>query len=121
MKNFKSGTYINQGYYRSFQPNFITAENGVRTFEEILLLQKENEEKIKSLGSRSANALKIVTELYKLPIIDANKVASITGISNASAYTLISSMEKCGILSEVTGGRRGRIYMLKKYFDIFNK
>ena len=98
-----------------------TAESGVKTFEEILLLQKENEEKIKSLGSRSANALKVITELYKLPVIDANRVASITGLSNASAYTLISSMEKCGILSEVTGGKRGRVYMLKKYFNIFNK
>lgn len=98
-----------------------TAESGVKTFEEILLLQKENEEKIKSLGSRSANALKVITELYKLPVIDANRVASITGLSNASAYTLISSMEKCGILSEVTGGKRGRVYMLRKYFNIFNK
>ena len=85
------------------------------------MLQKENEEKVKSLGSRSANALKVLTELYKRPIIDANMAANIAEISTASAYTLISNLEKCGILSEVTGGRRGRIHILKKYFDIFNR
>lgn len=98
-----------------------TSDSGVKTFEDILLLQKENEEKVKSLGSRSANALKVLSELYKSPIIDAAKVANVTGISQASAYTLISNLEKCGILLEVTGGKRGRIYIMKKYFDIFNR
>lgn len=110
------------GWFRFFLTGVIeTADSGVKTFEDILNLQKENEEKIKSLGSRSANALKVITELYKRPITDANSVANIAGISNASAYTLISSLEKCGILSEVTGSKRGRIYILKKYFDIFNR
>lgn len=110
------------GWLKFFLNGIIeTADSGVKTFEDILLLQKENEEKIKSLGSRSANALKIVTELYKLPIIDANKAALIADVSTASAYTLISKMESCGILSEVTGSKRGRIYMLKKYVDLFNR
>lgn len=109
------------GWFRFFLTGIIeTAENGVKTFENILSLQKENEEKIKSLGSRSANALKVLTELYKRPIIDANRVADVAEISIASAYTLIASLEKIGILSEVTGGKRGRVYLLKKYFDIFN-
>ncbi len=110
------------GWFKFFLTGVIeTANSGVKTFEDILLLQKENEEKVKSLGSRSANALKVLTELYKRPIIDANMAANIAEISTASAYTLISNLEKCGILSEVTGGRRGRIYILKKYFDIFNR
>ena len=97
-----------------------TADNGVKTFENILCLQKEYEEKIKSLGSRSANALKVVTELYKRPIASANWIAEIADISTASAYKLIRNLEEVGILSEVTGSKRGRIYILKKYVDIFN-
>ena len=109
------------GWFRFFLMGIIeTAENGVKTFENILCLQKENEEKIKSLGSRSANALKVLTELYKRPVASANWIAKIAGISIASAYKLIRSLEEIGILSEVTGGKRGRIYILKKYVDIFN-
>lgn len=110
------------GWFKFFLTGIIeTSKNGVETFEKILHLQKENEEKIKTSGSRSANAMKILTELYKNPLTDAHKVAQITGISLASAYTLISNLEKCGLLQEVTGGRRGRIYILRKYFDIFNR
>ena len=109
------------GWFRFFLIGIIeTAENGVKTFENILCLQKENEEKIKSLGSRSANALKVLTELYKRPVASANWIAKIAEISIASAYKLIRSLEEIGILSEVTGGKRGRIYILKKYVDIFN-
>lgn len=98
-----------------------TANNGVKTFENILALQKENEDKIKTLGSRSANAMKVITELYKKPLADANMVANYANISIPSAYTLITNLEKLGILSEVTGGKRGRVYIFKKYFDIFNR
>lgn len=110
------------GWFKFFLTGIIeTANNGVKTFEDIMRLQKENEDKIKSLGSRSANALRVLAELYKRPVIDASAVSSIAEISIASAYTLISNLEKCGILSEITGGKRGRIYILKKYFDIFNR
>ena len=110
------------GWFKFFLTGIIeTAENGVDTFEHILHLQKENEEKIKTLGSRSANALKVLTQLYKSPIIDTQAVAAIAGISTASSYNLISALEQCGILSEMTGAKRGRIYILKKYFDIFNR
>ena len=108
-------------WFRFFLTGVIeTADNGVKTFENILCLQKEYEEKIKSLGSRSANALKVVTELYKRPIASANWIAEIADISTASAYKLIRNLEDVGILSEVTGSKRGRIYILKKYVDIFN-
>lgn len=97
-----------------------TAEHGVKTFEKILALQKENESKVKLLGSRSANALKIITELYKQPMINATEAANIAKISLASAYTLISELEKLDILNEVTGGKRKKLYIFKKYIDIFN-
>lgn len=96
-----------------------TAENGVKTFENILLLQKQYEECIKKLGSRSANALKVITELYKKPITDATNISNITDLSPASSYKLIEELERLGILKEITGSKRGRIYILKKYIEIF--
>ena len=40
MKNFKSGTKINQGYYKSFQPNFINKAWILDNMEIITLLSK---------------------------------------------------------------------------------
>lgn len=98
-----------------------TADSGVKTFENILILQKKYEECAKTLGSRSANALKVITYLYKYPIIDAGMASKVAEISMVSAYKLIEELEKLNILVETTGGKRGRIYMMKEYVQIFTK
>mgnify|MGYP000855897171 CR=1 FL=1 len=97
-----------------------TADKGVKTFEKILVLQKDIETKIQSLGSRSANALKVINELYIRPIIDANTISEITNLSLVSSYKLITELLRVGVLKEVTGGKRKRIYMFRDYMDIFN-
>ena len=40
MKNFKSGTYINQGYYKSFQPELINKQWLMDDMELMQLLSK---------------------------------------------------------------------------------
>ncbi len=40
MENFNSGTYINQGYYKSFQPNEINRDWGINNLDVISLLSK---------------------------------------------------------------------------------
>ena len=96
-----------------------TAESGIATFDKILQLQKSTEIKLQTLGSRAANAKKVVDYLYKRPIINAEKISEITGISMPTAYKLIVDLERLEILKEITGGQRGRTYVYDKYFQIF--
>ncbi len=42
MKNFKAGTYINQGYYKSFQPEVINKKWEINNMELIQLLGEAN-------------------------------------------------------------------------------
>ena len=97
-----------------------TAETGVNTFNRILELEKENESIIQQMGSRSANAMTVVKDLYIRPIIDAKRVCQICGTSLASAYNLIADLESRGILSEITGGKRNCLYAMQKYMTLFN-
>lgn len=96
-----------------------TAQQGVDTFSKLLTLQKDYEEKVKNTGSRSANALKVITHMYNSPIIDASAITEITGLTHASAYKLIAELEKNEILKEITGAKRGRNYILSEYVNIF--
>ena len=96
-----------------------TAESGIATFDKILQLQKSTETQLQTLGSRAANAKKVVDYLYKRPIINAEKISEITGISMPTAYKLIVDLERLEILKEITGGQRGRTYVYDKYFQIF--
>lgn len=96
-----------------------TAKNGINTFDSILKLQKEVEAKLQTLGSRSYNAQLILNHLYQRPIIDAQKVKDLTGLSSPSVYKLIEELEKLEVLTEITGAKRGKIYLFREYTKLF--
>lgn len=110
---------INQ-WFKFFLVGIIqTAESGIITFDKILQLQKATENDLQKLRSKAANAKKVVDYLYKRPIINAEKVSEITGISMPTAYKLIVDLEKIEVLKEITGLQRGRTYIFDKYLQIF--
>jgi Fic family protein len=119
LMNVREKNDINQ-WFKFFLVGIIeTTKKGISTFDSILQLQKQNDTKIQSLGSRAANAQKITNYLYQRPVINADKVSEIAGISMPSAYKLIGVMEEIGILKEVTGGQRGRVYVFEDYIKLF--
>ncbi len=96
-----------------------TTKSGINTFDSILKLQKEVEVKLQTLGSRSHNAQLILNHLYQKPIIDAQKVKELTNLSSPSVYKLIDELEKLEILTEITGAKRGKIYLFREYTKLF--
>lgn len=119
LMNVREKNDINQ-WFKFFLVGIIeTAKKGISTFDDILQLQKQNDIKIQSIGSRAANAQKITNYLYQKPVINAEKVSKISGLSMPSSYKLIETMEKIEILKEVTGGQRGRMYVFEDYLKLF--
>jgi Fic family protein len=98
-----------------------TARSGIATFDAILQLQKDVDALVQPLGSRAENARKVIRSLYVRPLTNADRVADATGLSMKSAYKLISDMERIGILTEVTGGKRGRMYVFDRYLGLFTR
>lgn len=96
-----------------------TAKKGVDTFDEVLKLKHNSELKIQTLGSRANNAQKILHYLLKHPMIEVNKVIGITEVSQRTAYSLIADLENLEILKEVTGAKRGKIYVFKDYLNLY--
>ena len=96
-----------------------TAKGSISTFDSILKLQKEVETKTQTLGSRSKNAQLIINYLFQRPIIDAQKVKEITELSSPSVYKLIDELESLEIIEEITGAKRGKIYLFRDYTKLF--
>jgi Fic family protein len=97
-----------------------TARSGIATFDSILKLQKSVDSRLQTLGSREAKARKILNHLYQRPIIhDIEKVREIAEVSSAPAYKLTSDLEQLGILKEITGGKRGKVYAFDDYLKLF--
>lgn len=108
------------GWFKFFLTGVIeTAAKGIATFDRILKLQKATAAKVQTLGPRAGNARKVVESLYNRPMINAHQVRQVTGLSKPATYTLIGKLEELGILSEVTGAQRGRVYVFSEYLDLF--
>jgi Fic family protein len=97
----------------------VIAEDGIRTFKDIINLRYRYEEKIMTLGSRSKKAQKLLLFMFSNPIIDNKKIMKELGISFNSANRLIKTLVNLGLLTEITGFSRNRMFQLKKYLDLF--
>jgi Fic family protein len=96
-----------------------TAQSGISTFDKILKLSKEIEEKLQTRGGRAVSAYRLMDYLYTQPLLNAERVSKGIQQSLTSAYKLIQDLGKLGILVEVTGNRRGKTYIFIEYFDLF--
>lgn len=96
-----------------------TAKNSIETFDKILKLQNDVDKKLQKLGSRTNNARTVMIYMYQHPLINAQKVSSITNLSMPSTYKLISELEKLKILKELTGAKRHRLFYFPNYIKIF--
>lgn len=108
------------GWVKFFLEGVIeTANNGTETLNKVLTLKQSYGEIVKTMGSKSANGLKLLDYLYQHPFVDTKQVASILSVSFPSASTLLKEMQGKGMLSEITGAQRGKKYVLKQYLQAY--
>jgi Fic family protein len=96
-----------------------TAKKGVTTFDGIMQLQKILEIKIKTLGSRSGDAKKVIDYLYTQPVIGVNNVQKIIQKSNVTSYKLLNTLEEMQILKQASGAQRNKLFIFSEYISLF--
>lgn len=98
-----------------------TAADGIKTFKDIVNLRQRYESKIMTMGIRAKNAQKLLLFMFSRPIASNKTVEKELEISFNSANRLIKSLMDLGMLKEITGHTRNRLFVLKEYLDLFKK
>lgn len=98
-----------------------TSKDSVETFRKIIDVRRRYEEKIMTLDARAKKAQKLLLYMFSQPIVSNKAVIKELGISFNSANRLIKSLADLGILTEITGFSRNRLFVLKEYLDLFRK
>lgn len=96
-----------------------TAEKGKETFHEIQKIREEAERKILELGKKAKNARKLLTLLYKRPIVSVNEIAEFLQITHQTANALVKDLVGLELLKEITGYRRNRVFAFGRYLALF--
>ncbi|MBP7152649.1 MAG: Fic family protein [Paludibacteraceae bacterium] len=99
-----------------------TASIALDTLKQVTELKANIEkEKIMSMGKRSKTALELLHYLFKKPVVNVREVQEKTNLSAKAANDLIKVFLNEGILREITGFQRNRIFVFDKYMNLFNK
>ncbi|MBC7757738.1 MAG: Fic family protein [Phormidesmis sp. FL-bin-119] len=96
------------------------SKKGVEIFDGILQLQKNIDIQIRTLGSRAKDAQLLIEYLYQQPIVDASRIEAITKKGKTANYRLLSDLEQLGILKEISGRGRNKLYAFTQYLTLFD-
>ena len=73
------------------------------------------------LGRKIPIAKRVVNHLYSFPVVSAADIEVDLKISKQTANSIINELVKIGILKEITGQKRSRIYQFDEYIKLFGK
>jgi Fic family protein len=108
------------GWFHFFLDGVLdTAISGVETFRSIIQLRNSFETRLASLGNRQWNAQRLLTQMFSQPVLSVSEMATILGASPPTVYTLVADLEQLGLLEEITGGKRGKLYAMREYLALF--
>jgi Fic family protein len=96
-----------------------TATKGRAVFQQVLTLRTEAEQAVLTLGKRAANGREMLNLLYRRPVVSAADVETALSVSTPTANALIREFQDLGLLQEITGQQRGRLYAFDRYLSLF--
>ncbi len=89
------------------------------TIRRILSLREEHRILVmERLGRAAADGYRVLDRLYRQPFLSVADVPGITGTNYPAANRLVARLVEIGVLEEITGGRRNRVYRYSPYMQV---
>ena len=90
----------------------VQSERSVKLIDRVLSMRQSLME-----GESNQNRRAVIDALFDNPYMMVSDVMAVTGLTRPGALKLIFSMEEDGLLKEVSGRERGRVYLAKSIRD----
>jgi len=98
------------------------AAEAIVTSNKVVELREKDLHKVSELGRASKNAIVLLKNLYRIPIINVRKIEEVADLSREAANRLVDRFVKIGILIPKDKGRRyGRLFVYKDYLSLFEE
>ncbi|MBU1314483.1 MAG: Fic family protein [Alphaproteobacteria bacterium] len=114
------------GAWEAWLDFFLTgvADTANRAFDaatRIVELFKQDRERITLESDRAGSALRIHDLFQQNPYLTANQLVHQTGLSAPTVNAALADLERLGIVEEVTGRKRGRVFSYRGYLAILSE
>lgn len=98
------------------------AGEAIETSNKVIELREKDLHKVSELGRASKNAIVLLKNLYKIPIINVRKIEEVADLSREAANQLVDRFVKLGILAPKDKDKRyGRLFVYKDYLNLFEE
>ncbi len=98
-----------------------TANQAFDAATRIVELFKADRERITAESERAGSALRIHDLFQQNPYLTANLLVDRTGLSAPTVNAALADLKRLGIVDEVTGRRRGRVFGYRRYLAILSE
>lgn len=115
-----------QGAWEAWLEFFLkgVAETANQAFDAaagIVDLFKADRERINAGKDRSGSALRVHELLQQHPFVTAGQLTKRTGLTMPTVNAALADLVRLGIVEEVTGRRRGRVFGYRNYLRLLNE
>ena len=98
-----------------------TSEQAIASALRLIALLDADRKKIETLGRPAASVLRVFHYAQTHPILSIAPTAEKTGSTFPTVAAAIDHMQRLGILHEITGRQRHRLFAYRSYMDILNE
>ena len=95
------------------------ANQATDTARRILQLREEHRDFVSQHIRGSANGLRLLDFLYQRPVVSVGLVTRELAVSNPTANKLVNQFNNAGLLVEITGRQRNRLFSYGSYLSLF--
>jgi Fic family protein len=98
-----------------------TANQAAATARQLMKLAAEDEQRIQTLGRGAGSALRVHRFLQRQPLTSIAAASKELNLSFPTVTTAVNNLEAVGIVAEVTGRQRSRLFAYAEYLTILSE
>ncbi len=111
-----------EGWLKFFlQGIWLVSDEAFGTVREILAMREKHRQLILNKVRSSANGLLLLEHLFMHPLINISDVAKLTYVTYPAANNLVADFVSHGLLKEITGKQRNRLFLYEPYVALLRK
>ena len=96
------------------------SRQSVETARAALALFDHDSRALKEIGRPARSALQVHGAFQRRPVLSIAKAAELTGLSQPTVSSSLTRMIELGIVREITGGRRNRLFSYSPYMALLS-